>query len=160
MTPTTIKQHGSWERRVILVDSCVLSLAFRRKRAHLNSTDISFCELLESAINNRQVEILGVVRLETLIGIREKSQYERVKKALRAFQDVFLTVGDYEDAAQMSNKCRSEGVVGSPTDFLICAVAIRRDWQILTTDRDFDLYHKYLPLELLVPNIRRAPLPN
>jgi hypothetical protein len=145
---------------VILIDSCVLSLAFRRKRANLNPIDISFCDLLESAINNRQVEILGVVRLEALIGIREKSQFERVKKSLRAFQDVFLSVGDYEGAAQMSNKCRSAGITGSPTDFLVCAVAIRRDWQILTTDRDFDLYRKHLPLELLTPDVHRAPRPN
>jgi hypothetical protein len=53
-------------RRVILVDSCVLSLAFRRRRLHLNPTDLSFVDLLEAAINNQQVEILGVVRLETL----------------------------------------------------------------------------------------------
>jgi hypothetical protein len=56
---------------------------------HLGSADLSFVDLLESAINNQQVELLGVVRLETLIGIRDKSQYERVKRALRTFKDVF-----------------------------------------------------------------------
>lgn len=160
MTPTTTRQHASTERKVILVDSCVLSLAFRRKRLQLSSADLSIVDSLESAISNQQVELLGVVRLETLVGIRDKSQYERVKRALRAFKDVFLAIGDYEDAAQMSNKCRSAGITGSPTDFLICSVAIRRDWQILTTDRDFELYRKHLPLALVTRDGHEPRRPN
>jgi len=51
-------------------------------------------------------------------------------------------------AAQMSNRCRSRGIAGAATDFLICAVAERRHWQIFTTDRDFEQYGKVLGLQL------------
>jgi predicted nucleic acid-binding protein len=37
---------------------------------------------------------------------------------------------------------------GITVDFLICAAAHRRDWTILTTDRDFQNYAKVLPLRL------------
>ncbi len=55
---------------------------------------------------------------------------------------------DYEEAAQMHNRCRSKGVAGSAIDFLICAVAQRRKWQVFTTDRDFERYEKVLAVGL------------
>jgi hypothetical protein len=48
----------------------------------------------------------------------------------------------------MSNQCRSQGIAGSAIDFLICAVAHRRDWVILTTDQDFQKYSSVLALSL------------
>jgi predicted nucleic acid-binding protein len=51
---------------------------------------------------------------------------------------------DYELAAEFFNICRSKGIQGSNTDFLICAVAHRRSYSILSTDNDFQnfLVHK------------------
>ncbi len=40
---------------------------------------------------------------------------------LPAFPDIELTSEDYELAAEFFNTCRSNGVKGSNTDFLICA---------------------------------------
>jgi len=40
------------------------------------------------------------------------------------------------------------GVAGSAIDFLICAIALRRNWQIFTTDRDFIRYAEVLALKL------------
>lgn len=37
----------------------------------------------------------------------------------------------------------------SNTDFLTCAVAIRRDYEILTTDKDFENFHSYIPIKLI-----------
>jgi predicted nucleic acid-binding protein len=39
-------------------------------------------------------------------------------------------------------------VQGTSTDLLICAVAVRHNMAILTTDTDFDLYAKHLPIKL------------
>jgi predicted nucleic acid-binding protein len=50
----------------------------------------------------------------------------------------------------MNNQCRSRGVAGPAIDFLICAVAQRRGWQVLTTDKDFERYGKVLGLQLHV----------
>ena len=40
----------------------------------------------------------------------------------------------------MFNLCSWQGVEGSNTDFLICAVAEHLDLSILTTDQDFRLF--------------------
>lgn len=55
---------------------------------------------------------------------------------------------DYEEGALFHNRCRSKGIQGSNTDFLICAVASRLSMSILTTDRDFDAYANFLPIAL------------
>ncbi|MGH9549894.1 MAG: PIN domain-containing protein [Terriglobales bacterium] len=48
----------------------------------------------------------------------------------------------------MSNTCRARGIAGSAIDFLICAVAHLRQWEVFTTDRDFARYSKVLPIRL------------
>jgi predicted nucleic acid-binding protein len=52
-------------------------------------------------------------------------------------------------AAEYSNMCRRNGIQGSNTDFLICAVAIRNNFEIFTMDDDFNQYKKYIPIKLL-----------
>jgi len=95
-----------------------------------------------------RVDIIGSIRQELLPGLREAAQFERLEKHLAAFPDIALTTDDYITAAKFSNVCRSKGIQGSSTDFLICAVAVRRQLAIYTTDKDFPLFAKYLPLVL------------
>ena len=57
-------------------------------------------------------------------------------------------IQDYEEAARISNICRTRGIAGSAIDFLICAIAHLRHWEVFTTDRDFARYSKLLPLRL------------
>ncbi len=95
-----------------------------------------------------RVRLLGPVRQEILSGIRFPEQFSRLQKQLRAFPDVAVETEDYEDAAEMSNACRTHGIIGSPIDFLLCSVAVRRGWTIYTADRDFERYAKHLPLAL------------
>jgi hypothetical protein len=49
--------------------------------------------------------------------------YERLVLGVAAFPDVPLLMEDYVTAANFFNLCRSKGIQGSSTDFLICAVA-------------------------------------
>jgi predicted nucleic acid-binding protein len=56
---------------------------------------------------------------------------------------------DYETAADFFNTCRRSGIQGSNTDFLICAVAHRRNHSIFTTDQDFTRFQTCLSIELL-----------
>jgi predicted nucleic acid-binding protein len=81
--------------------------------------------------------MLGTTRQEVLSGIREESQFQRIRVHLRSFEDVMLVADDYEEAARMSNQCKRSGIASSAADMLICAVSNRRRWQILSTDRDF-----------------------
>lgn len=134
---------------IALVDTCVWSLALRRTKTDLNPQQQQTVKILQEMIVEGRVRLLGVVRQELLSGIRHKSQFDRVSLALRSFEDVELEIPDYEEAAVADNRCRSAGLVGSTTDFLICAVAIRRNWGVFTVDQDFARYEKVLPVKLV-----------
>jgi predicted nucleic acid-binding protein len=134
---------------MILVDTSIWSLALRRRSVDLNHQERSMRADLETLLADGKVQLLGVVRQELLSGIREEAHYERLRRSLRAFRDVELAVEDYEEAAHVSNLCRSAGIAGNPIDFLICAVAIRRGWLVFTADHDFTLYSRHLPLSLV-----------
>ena len=136
----------------ILVDTSVWSLALRRRRL-IEAPEIA--ELAE-LVREGRVSLLGPVRQELLSGITEEKQYAVLRDHLRAFPDVELDPGDYEDAAVFFNRCRSRGVQGSNTDFLICATAARRQLGILTTDADFRHFAKLLPIHLHAPRATSA----
>jgi predicted nucleic acid-binding protein len=132
----------------VLVDTPVWSLALRRKRDDLSEREQGLTEALAELIRDGRAQIIGVIRQELLSGIREAERFEKLREYLRAFAEPVIEVRDYEHAAQMHNQCRARGITGSAIDFLICAVANRRDWQVLTTDRDFERYAKVLPVKL------------
>lgn len=128
----------------VLVDTSVWSLALRRKARRDHVVVGELAELIREG----RVMMMGPIRQELLSGIKEQAQLRVLRERLRAFPDLHLDVGDYEDAASCFNRCRAKGVQGSNTDFLICAVAIRREVPIFTTDGDFQHFKKLLPLHL------------
>lgn len=136
---------------MVLVDTSIWSLALRRKSADLGAREKSLTLALAELIREGRAQLIGVVRQELLSGIREPEKFDQLRNYLRAFDDVRLDPSDYEEAAQIHNRCRTRGIAGSAIDFLICAVADRRHWQIFTTDSDFDRYKKVLGLELYRP---------
>ena len=133
----------------VLVDTPVWSLALRRRPADLRGRDRRLKQYLSELVREGRVQLLGAIRQEILSGIREEAQFGRIRNDLRAFEDVALTVDDYEEAAQMSNRCRRSGIASSATDMLICAASARRRWQIFSTDRDFAHYRRVLSIQLL-----------
>ncbi len=135
---------------LVLVDTPVWSLALRRKAGDLSAKEESLTQSLAELIRDGRAQLMGVVRQELLLGIREEERFRKLRDYLRAFDDPRLEPADYEQAAQMHNRCRRSGIAGSAIDFLICAVADRRQWQILTTDRDFERYGRVLGLKLHV----------
>lgn len=132
----------------VLVDTPVWSLALRRKSGDLNRTEQILTATLAGLLRDGRAQIMGVIRQELLSGLRETERFEKLRDYLRAFPEPPLEIDDYEEAARMHNQCRARGVAGSAIDFLICAVAGRRKWQILTTDRDFDRYARVLGVRL------------
>ena len=135
----------------VLVDTSVWSLALRRLRPDLNNFENTLREELADLIQDGRVQMLGPIRQELLSGIRDQVEYRRLRNHLRVFDDAPLTREDYEEAAAASNHCRAAGISGPPADFLICAMASRHHWPILTTDRDFHGYAKHLPILLYTP---------
>ena len=128
----------------VLVDTSIWSLALRRAE-HIRNSEVPE---LRRLITAHLVEIIGPIRQEVLSGVRDQPQFDRLEDNLAAFSDVTLLSEDYVTAAKFFNLCRSKGVQGSNTDFLICAVAVRHDFTVFTTDRDFFLFAKYLPITI------------
>jgi predicted nucleic acid-binding protein len=133
---------------MVLVDTPVWSLALRRRPEHLSAQQQQLTDALAELIGEGRVQMLGPIRQELLSGIREEAQFRKLRDYLRAFPEHPLEASDYEDAADMNNRCRAKGIAGSAVDFLICAAAHRRNWTIFTTDRDFQNYASVLPLRL------------
>lgn len=93
--------------------------------------------------------MIGAIRQEILCGISEESRFEKLSGALEAFSDFELEENDYITAAKFYNKCRGKGVQGSMTDFLIFAVSVNHNFTILTLDKDFENYKKYIEIDLI-----------
>ena len=136
---------------IVLVDTPVWSLALRRRQADLSVREQGLTRALGELIREGRAQIMGAIRQELLSGIREEEHCHELRDYLRAFEEPGIGILDYEEAAQMHNRCRSRGIAGSAIDFLICAVAKRRDWHIFTTDRDFERYERVLGLRLYAP---------
>jgi len=133
---------------MVLVDTPVWSLALRRRAVNLNPSERRLSQNLDALVRQRRVQMLGAIRQEVLSGIREEAQFRKIRDYLRGFPDVDQDLGDYEEAAHMSNQCRRSGIAGSPVDMLICAVALHRGWEIFSTDQDFIQYSRVLPLQM------------
>jgi predicted nucleic acid-binding protein len=131
----------------VLVDTSVWSLALRRNAPHGSSAKAELIELIREG----RVAMIGAIRQELLSGIRANDQYKKLRDRLRAFADLPLDESDYEEAAMCLNRCRAKGLQGSNTDFLMCAVSVRRNIAILTTDQDFEGFARVLDVELHEP---------
>jgi len=128
----------------VLVDTSVWSEALRRHKKVKSDVVREF----QSLILEHRVDIIGPIRQELLSGLRENAQFEKLEKHLAPFPDIALETTDHVMAAKFFNTCRTTGVQGSNTDFLICAVAVRRQLAIYTTDKDFTLFAKHVPIVL------------
>ena len=128
----------------VLVDTSVWSLALRR-RARVPHLVV---EELRRLVDEGRVAIIGPIRQELLSGVRTADAFETLREHLRGFEDEPVETADFERAAEHFNTCRERGVQGSNTDFLICAVAERRNLPILTTDADFSRFARVLPISL------------
>jgi predicted nucleic acid-binding protein len=131
----------------VLVDTPIWSLALRRHQ-RLSPVELHHLNRFHELITQRRVQIIGPIRQELLSGIREFAQYERLRERLRSFDDIPLDVRDFEEAADYHNRCSNRGVQGSSVDFLICAVAVRRHFEVYTLDKDFPRYARHLDLML------------
>jgi predicted nucleic acid-binding protein len=128
----------------VLVDTSVWSLALRRSSPRGTPAEMELVELIREG----RVLMLGAIRQELLSRIRSNEQFKKLRDGLRAFGDIVLAEADHEEAASCFNRCRARGIQGSNTDFLICAVAIRRNAAVLTTDEDFEAFTRVLHVTL------------
>jgi predicted nucleic acid-binding protein len=135
----------------VLIDTSVFSLALRRKNESLGVNERVLVAELSELIREGRVRMIGLIRQELLSGIKATEQYEKLRVHLRSFPDEVVDTSDHEEAAKAGNRCRVKGVAVSIVDILLCAVAIKRQWAIFTTDPDFSNYAKVLPLRIYAP---------
>lgn len=128
----------------IIIDTCVWSLALRRKE----SIENEYVNELKELIKEVRAQLIGPVRQELLSGIKSKKQFNLLRDHLRAFEQIEIKSKDYELAAEYFNTARKKGIQGSNTDFLLCAISNRHKMPILTTDNDFVTFQTVLPIEL------------
>jgi predicted nucleic acid-binding protein len=127
----------------VLVDTCIWSHALRSKKPEVEAQ----VKILETLIADQRVVIIGAIRQEVLAGYSDLNKFETLKTKLNYFENTPVLDEDYIMAAKFYNECRQKGVQGSHIDLLICAVAVRLNTQIFTSDKDFGFY-QHLPIKL------------
>lgn len=131
----------------VLIDTSVWSLALR-KRPETESEKETVSKLSD-IIKDSRAAMIGAIRQELLSGISAPAKFEQLKTKMRAFEDLEVTSEIYELAAEFSNTCRRNGIQGSHTDFLICAVANHYGLPIFTLDKDFERYSAHIEIRLV-----------
>ena len=140
----------------VLVDTSIWSLAIRRRRDDLSAEEKRLVREWTSLVKRSQAALVGPIRQEILSGIRRESDFTTIRQQLSSFAYLPILPQDYDQAAAFFNTCRAKGLTGAPIDLLICAVAARLNVAIFTTDTDFKLYAKHLPIRLHKPRRRKA----
>jgi len=121
---------------VILLDTSVLSLAYRRRRRV--EAEPHVVAVLRGMIHEDvPLAIPGIVLQEVLTGIRSEAQFGRLERALRAFPVVSAEPQHHILAARIANSCRRKGVATSAVDCIIAALATFNDAFLFTLDEDF-----------------------
>ena len=128
----------------VLVDTCIWSHALRAKKTEFEP----LVKQLEALITDQGVVMIGAIRQEVLSGYSDPKKFETLKTKLSYFENTPVLDDDYISAAKFYNECRKNGVQGSHIDLLICAVAVRLDIPIFTSDKDFGFYQQHLPIKL------------
>lgn len=129
---------------MVIVDTPVWSLALRRPVAPQDAVTAELRRLIDAG----DALIAGPIRQELLSGIKNQQQCKVLRERLEAFPDLPIETADYERAAMCFNQCRSRGVQGSNTDYLVCALALRLNIPVFSTDKDFARYARVLGVRL------------
>jgi predicted nucleic acid-binding protein len=128
---------------LIVIDTPVWSEIFRRPRP-----DPDVLAHVMQLSDTASACVLGPIRQEVLSGVKSRSDFVSLRTAMRAIPELPIESSDYDDAAEMYNKCRAGGVQGGHVDLLIIAVAVRHGARIYTFDRDFTAYDRLIPVPI------------
>ena len=95
-----------------------------------------------------RVVICGQILQEVLQGSRDERAFQKLEKEMRIWTAEQEQPEDFVEAARIFARLRWKGVTIPPTDCLVAAIAMRRKFQLLAYDDDFD--H--------IANLQRYPL--
>ena len=121
---------------MILLDTSVLSAAYRRSRASAPEP-FAATHLRQLVKHNAPLAIPGIVFQELLSGLRTGEQFSRLQMLLENFPIVSATPPDHVTAARLFNACRSKGVAATLIDCLIASQSQGRRAALWSLDQDF-----------------------
>ena len=121
---------------MILIDTSVLSLAFRRRVKTSPEPPVvrTFRLLVEE---DQPIAIPGIVLQELLSGVRTPGEFERLLQLVEGFPLVIATREHHVGAARIANACRQAGIAVSTVDCLIASMVVETESQLFTADNDF-----------------------
>lgn len=125
----------------VLVDSSVWIEFFRRR----DSEPVSkLTELKDSKL----ICITSLVVAEILSGMRNESEYERIRMYLNAFPYISEPADCWEQVGRTRFMLARKGLKISIPDTLITVIAISNHKTLFTLDKIFKTIAKYLPLKI------------
>jgi len=105
----------------VLIDTPIWLLALRRKPERISAGERRLVEEWKDLVREGRACLSGAIRQETLSGIRDRRDFERLREHLAAFDDVPAGTDDHEHAAGFFNSaCRAKGVAPASIDRSIC----------------------------------------
>ncbi len=132
---------------MILVDTCVLSEAFRK-----SSKQSKFAEELaffkQMITDDWPIAIPGIVFQEFLTGFKSDKVLRVARQAVEGFPIILADEEDYLLASRIRPQCLSKGVSAHGIDCLIASSAINRNYRLLTFDEDFVAIAKVCHLKM------------
>jgi predicted nucleic acid-binding protein len=93
--------------------------------------------------------LVGPILQELLDGVKDRKHFDLLREYLAPFPLLELARDDFVEASRLRNKCRSHGVQASPTDFLICAACVCRNYPLLSADNDFKHISAHCDIDLI-----------
>jgi hypothetical protein len=132
---------------MILLDSSVLSQAYRRRRGERPEHPV-VDRLRQKIRDNVALGVPGIVVQELLSGVRDEAPFRQLQEYLEAFPLVLADQEDHSVGARLFNVCRSRGITATLVDCLIAAQAITRSAQLWSLDSDFERIARYSGLKL------------
>jgi predicted nucleic acid-binding protein len=132
---------------LIVLDTSVLSLAFRRRRGD-SVPPPAVTELAGLIQRDEPLGVPGIVLQELLSGVRTDEQFQRLADLMAGFPLLPTRREDHLAAARISNACRRKGASASTIDCLIAAQTISMKGELFTVDRDFGEIAEHTRLSL------------
>ena len=121
---------------MIVVDTSVLSLAYRRGRTSV-APGPHVKRFARLVATDELVAIPGIVLQELLSGVRTEAAFRRLDDAMGGFPLLLATRATHVRAARIRSQCRARGIAASTVDCLIAGHALEADAALLTADADF-----------------------
>lgn len=133
---------------MIVVDTTILSLVFRRRRGAQRSAS-TLGRWRELILGGAPLGVPGIALQELFSGVRPE-QAPRLHEALRGYRTLLAERSTHLLAAELANRCARAGVAAATVDCLIAAHAVEGKAQLFTLDDDFKRIAKHTGLKLYV----------